>query len=84
MAITDIARKLSISYATCNKALTWLRGHELATETKVGKQKLISLEIDKWTIWKKALPFMYSPVERVLYTDTEVRYLSGYNALAEY
>ena len=84
MAITDIARKLSISYATCNKALTWLRGHELATETKVGKLKLISLGIDKWTIWNKALPFMYSPVERVLYTDTEVRYLSGYNALAEY
>lgn len=84
MTITDIAETLGVSYATCNKALTWLRGHELATETKVGKHKLISLEEDKWSVWKKAFLFMYSPIERILYTDTDVHYLSGYNALAEY
>lgn len=82
--IADIADVLGVSYATCNKALTWLRGHDLATETKVGKQKLMSLDTDKWAVWNKALPYMYSPVERILYHDSEVHYLSGYNALAEY
>ena len=82
--IADIAEKMGVSYATCNKALTWLRGHKLATETKVGKQKLISIDKDKRAVWEKALPFMYSPVERILYTDVEVSYQSGYNALAAY
>lgn len=84
MTIADIAEELRVSYATCNKALTWLRGHELAIENKVGKRKLISLDTDKWAVWNKALPFMYTPVERILYHDSEVHYLSGYNALAEY
>lgn len=83
-AIADIAKKSGVSYATCNKALTWLRGHELATETKAGKRKLISIDKDKRAVWEKALPFMYSPVERILYTDAEVSYQSGYNALAAY
>ena len=83
-AIADIAKKSGVSYATCNKALTLLRGHELATETKAGKRKLISIDKDKRAVWEKALPFMYSPVERILYTDAEVSYQSGYNALAAY
>ena len=82
--IADIADMFSVSYATCNKALTWLRGHDLAIETKIGKQKLISLDTDKWALWNKALPYMYSPIERILYNDREVHYMSGYNALAEY
>ncbi len=82
--IASISDVLGVSYATCNKALTWLRGHDLASETKVGKQKFISLDTDKWAVWNKALPYMYTPVERVLYHDSEVHYLSGYNALAHY
>ncbi len=82
--IASISDVLGVSYATCNKALTWLRGHDLASETKVGKQKFISLDTDKWAVWNKALPYMYTPVERVLYHDSEVHYLSGNNALAHY
>ena len=82
--MVDIAERMGVSYATCNKAITWLRGHGLAIETKEGKQKLISLGEDKGEVWKKALEYMYSPVERVMYTDKEVGLLSGYNALAAY
>ena len=84
MPIAEIAERMHVSYATCNKALTGLRGHELATETKVGKQKLISLDTDKWALWNKALPHLYSPVERMLYTDKGLNIRSGYNALATY
>ena len=82
--IDEIAKKMGVSYATCNKAITWLRGHDLAQDTKVGKQKLISLSENKSAVWQKALEYMYSPVERVMYTDREVGLLSGYNALATY
>lgn len=82
--IASISDMLGVSYATCNKALTWLCGHDLISETKVGKQKFISLDMDKWVVWNKALPYMYTPVERVLYHDSKIHYLSGYNALAHY
>lgn len=82
--MADIAERMGVSYATCNKAITWLRGHGLANETKERKQKLISLGADKGEVWEKALKYMYSPVERVMYTDEEVGLLSGYNALATY
>ena len=84
MPIAEIAERMHVSYATCNKALTWLRGHNLAIETKVGKCKLISLETDKWGLWNNASKYMYSPIERVLYTDKTLDVRSGYNALATY
>lgn len=82
--IRDIAERMRVSYATCNKAISWLRGHGLAHETKEGKLKLISLDANKCEVWKKALGYLYSPVEKVLYTEQETGMLSGYNALAHY
>ena len=82
--IDEIAKKMEVSYATCNKAILWLRGHDLATVNQIGKQKLISLDTNKQNVWNKSLKYMYSPVERMLYTDKEVGLLSGYNALATY
>lgn len=82
--ISDIADKMRVSYATCNKAISWLRGHGLAHETKDGKWKLISLDANKREVWEKALEYMYSPVEKVLYAAQETGMLSGYNALAHY
>ena len=82
--ISDIADKMRVSYATCNKAISWLRGHGLAHETKEGKLKLISLDADKHEVWEKALEYMYSPVEKVMYAAQETGMLSGYNALAHY
>lgn len=82
--ISDIADKMHVSYATCNKAISWLRGHEFAHETKEGKLKLISLDADKRAVWEKALEYLYNPIEKVLYAERETGMLSGYNALAHY
>lgn len=82
--IGDIAERMHVSYATCNKAISWLRGHGLAHETKDGKWKLISLDANKREVWVKSLEYMYSPVEKVLYAAQETGMLSGYNALAHY
>lgn len=50
--IDEIAKKMEVSYATCNKAVLWLRGHDLATVNQIGKQKLISLGADKGEVWE--------------------------------
>jgi len=84
MTMTELTERLYTSYATINKAISWLRGHELVSISPEGKQKFVTMDANKRELWTKAKPYLTSPVARVLYAREPVGLESGENALAHY
>ncbi|MCF0236417.1 MAG: hypothetical protein HUK09_06980 [Bacteroidaceae bacterium] len=79
-----LANKLEVSYASANRAIRWLCDKELINVSS-GKNKLIEVHHTRKELWEKALPFLESPVERIVYTDDAINaWQSGINALSEY
>jgi len=84
MTMNEMTERLHTSYATINKAISWLRGHELISISSEGKQKYMTMEANKRELWTKAKPYLTSPVARVLYASEPMGLESGENALAQY
>ncbi len=85
--IQDVVTLFDTSYATANRAVRWLEEKSLVEiETAPSREKIIRLCNDKLRAWNEALPYMASPIEKVVYTDEEYSTCleSGVNALAEY
>ena len=85
MTTSEIAEKLGSSYATANRAIRWLR--EKGLVTLLGdKEKTISFYAHGKELWNKILPYLESPVEKIVYTDEEIinGMESGVNALSAY
>jgi len=82
--MAELTSSLQTSYATINKAISWLRNHDLVTISAEGKQKYITMDTNKRQVWTNAKPYLSSPVARVLYAREPVGLLSGENALAHY
>ncbi|WP_235316226.1 hypothetical protein [Porphyromonas crevioricanis] len=79
-----LASKLDVSYASANRAIRWLYDKELIKVSQ-GKSKLIELHHTPRELWEKALPFLESPVAKIVYTDDVIdTWQSGINALSEY
>ena len=79
-----LASKLDVSYASANRAIRWLCDKELI-EVSQGKSKLIEVHYTPKELWEKALPFLESPVAKIVYTDEVINtWQSGINALSEY
>lgn len=81
----ELADKLSVSYASINRALRWLVTKDLIKQEGV-KTKTVQIELSGRELWDKALPMLVSPIEQIYYTDAplEGQMISGVNALASY
>ena len=70
LVTSEIAELTGMAYPTISVALRWLASNNIIT--LVGsKQKHIQIELSKVELWKKTLPLMSSPIERILFTDTK-------------
>ncbi len=81
----DLCGIFNVSYATVNRALRWLNKHELIT-LQGDKTKQVRFVLPNKELWNMALPLFRSPVETVLYTDSEIKGAleGGLRALSEY
>lgn len=82
-----LAEKLRTSYATVNRGVRWMKEKGLITITG-GKEKQIYFNYHGKNLWEKALPYLESPIDFIVYTPeleiTENGFISEQNALAEY
>lgn len=84
---TQITAALNISKASCTRAVQLLSGMDLVITKDEGTAKRVFLNDKDTNILQKAMPFMTSPVYKLLYVSGfpgEIAYkLSGIRALAE-
>lgn len=82
-----LAEKLQTSYATANRGIRWLKEKEFITLSGA-KEKHIRFNYSGKELWNKALPYMESPIDFIIYTPelgiTDNGFISELNALAEY
>lgn len=85
--LTQIAKELSLSKATCTRAINDLETSELITQNTEGTNKWIVPAYKKPEFLKKGYERMKSPVERLLYLkspiEIEHQVTSGMRALAQ-
>ena len=81
----ELADKLSVSYASINRALRWLVSKDLIKLEGV-KTKALQIDLSDRELWNKALPLLVSPIEQLYYTDAllDGQTISGVNALSSY
>lgn len=84
--LTQIAKDLSISKATCTRAINDLTASGLITQNAEGTYKWITPAYERPEFLKKGYERLRSPVERFLYVKTAVpiekQVISGMRALA--
>jgi hypothetical protein len=82
-----LANKLQTSYATVNRCIRWMAEKDFISLCG-GKEKQIRFNYQGKTLWEKALPYMETPIDFIVYTPelgiTENGLISEQNALAEY
>lgn len=85
--LTRIAKGLSLSKATCTRAINDLTASGLITQNAEGTHKWINPAYGKPEFLKKGYERLKSPVERILYVKTPVQVekqvISGIRALAQ-
>ena len=81
----EITKLTGLAYPTINVALRWLDTNNIITLVG-GKQKHVELALSKMELWEKSLPFMSSPIERILFTDTKLTggLMAGETAMGHY
>lgn len=65
----ELATKLQTSYATVNRAVNWLKSKGLIS-LNGDKEKTISFTVGGQQLWDAALPFLESPVEKSIRTNS--------------
>ena len=85
LTASEIAELTGLAYPTINVALRWLVTNGIIALTG-GKQKHVHITMSKEEIWKKSLPLMTSPIERILFTDKkpEGGLMAGETAMGHY
>lgn len=85
--LTQIAKELSLSKATCTRAVDDLFASGLLTQNTEGTNKWVTPACGKSKFLKKGYERLKSPVERILYVKTPIqvenRITSGIRALAQ-
>ena len=85
--LTQLSKNLSLSKATCTRAINDLLGSGLITQNMEGTNKWITLAYGKPEFLKKGYTRLKSPVERILYVKAKVpiegQVVSGIRALAQ-
>lgn len=87
ITMQTLADKLKISYATVNRGVRWMKGNGFITLTG-GKEKQLHFKYKGKDLWEKAMPYLETPVDFIVYTTelgiSEKGLVSEQNALAEY
>lgn len=87
MTMRDVAELLNLSYATINRCVRWMKENGFVKLSE-GKEKRIEFAYHGKNLWDKALPFLGSPIDFIVYTPelaiTDKGLISEQNALAEY
>ncbi|MDE6095286.1 MAG: hypothetical protein K2G52_03775 [Muribaculaceae bacterium] len=82
-----LADKLKTSYATVNRGIRWMKEKGFVTLTG-GKEKKIQFNYKGKDLWERALPYLDTPIDFIVYTPElgicENGLVSEQNALAEY
>ncbi len=83
--MSELGSLFEVSYATVNRAVRWLKEKGLIT-LEGTKTKEISFLLSNKELWESALPWLCSPIEKVIYTDSTINDAKecGINALSEY
>lgn len=83
----ELADKLKTSYATVNRGIRWMNERGFITLIG-GKEKHIQFSYQGQDLWEKALPYLVTPIDFIVYTPelgiSEKGLISEQNALAEY
>ncbi len=82
---SEIAELTALAYPTINVALRWLAANNIIALVG-GKQKHVQITMGNEELWRKSLPLMSSPIERVLYADTKPAgsLMAGETAMGHY
>lgn len=87
ITMQTLADKLKISYATVNRGVRWMKENGFITLTG-GKEKQLHFKYKGKDLWEKAMPYLETPVDFIVYTTelgiSEKGLVSEQNALAEY
>ncbi len=87
ITMQTLADKLKISYATVNRGIRWMKENGFITLTG-GKEKQLHFNYKGKDLWEKAMPYLETPVDFIVYTPelgiSEKGLISEQNALAEY
>jgi len=85
LTASEIAELTGLAYPTINVALRWLVANSII-ELTGSKLKHVQITMGREELWKKSLPLMSSPIERILYTDTkpEGSLMAGETAMGHY
>lgn len=85
LCTSEIAELTGLAYPTINVALRWLEANKIINLVG-GKQKHVEIALSKIEIWNKSLPFMSSPIERILFSDTRLSgsLVAGETAMGHY
>lgn len=87
LTMQTLAEKLNTSYATVNRGIRWMKEKGFVTLTG-GKEKQIHFNYQGKDLWEKAMPYLETPIDFIVYTPelgiAENGLVSEQNALAEY
>lgn len=87
ITMQTLADKLKVSYATVNRGIRWMKENGFITLTG-GKEKQLHFNYKGKDLWEKAMPYLETPVDFIVYTPelgiSEKGLVSEQNALAEY
>lgn len=85
LSTSEIAELVGLAYPTISVALRWLEANHIIAHVG-GKQKCVQITYSRKELWRKSLPLMSSPIERILFSDTKPTgcLMAGETAMGHY
>lgn len=85
----ELAEGTAYTTMTTSRAVDELEEAKLITSKRIGRERVLSIDMEKSDLWNKAVPLMQSPVKQKVFLrlgviDTKKYMKSGYSALADY
>lgn len=84
----ELADRLGYSKMTASRSLNELKAKDIGAVTLEGRQRLLTLDDDRRTLWERALPMLSSPVKHRQYIhlpgNKRIGIKAGLTALAHY
>ena len=85
--LQQIEAEVPYSYQLVSRAVVELEDKQLFQAKKDWKTKLLSSNIPRKMLWEKVMPFLTSPIKKIIYTDKlwpAPFYIGGISALSHY
>lgn len=86
---SELAEGTAYTTMTISRAVDELEKAKLIKSERIGRERVLSVDMEKASLWNKAVPLMQSPIKQKVFLRAGVvdinKYLkSGYSALAHY